>query len=114
MPVIKLTLSEESYQKLLIMAGENSVQDYIRAVVFETPNIFTPEEDVRRVVEGDYDGKEFSLPDLYADQWPSERGMTGVFGKHFFRYISNHPELGIRFKDMGPYGRRAVYTYRKG
>ena len=35
MPVIKLTLSEESYQKLLIMAGENSVQDYIRAVVFE-------------------------------------------------------------------------------
>ena len=68
MPVIKLTLSEESYQKLLIMAGENSVQDYIRAVVFETPNIFTPEEAVRRVVEGDYDGKEFSLPDLYADQ----------------------------------------------
>ena len=54
MPVIKLTLSEESYQKLLIMAGENSVQDYIRAVVFETPNIFTPEEAVRRVVEGDY------------------------------------------------------------
>ena len=45
--------------------------------------------------------------------WTITRGPAGAFGKTFFNYVCSNPELGIRFKDMGKYGRRAVYVYKK-
>lgn len=112
MPVVKLTLNEEYYQKLMDMAtSENkSMQDYIRDKIFNIQSIFTPEEAVRRIKNGAVDGlSEFTLPDVYGDDWTIERGPAGVFGKTFYKYTVNNPELGIKFLNMGKYGRRATY-----
>lgn len=114
MPVVKLTLNDEYYQILKDMAdAENkSMQDYIRDKIFNLNTIFTPEEAVRRIQEGSFtDPEGFTLPDVYGDDWTIERGPAGVFGKKFYNYITDNPDLGIKFKDMGKYGRRAVYVY---
>jgi hypothetical protein len=116
MPVVKLTLNDEYYLKLKEMADADnkSMQDYIRDKIFNISTIFTPEEAVRRIQNGDFENFEgFELPDVYGDDWTIERGPAGVFGKKFYNYITDNPDLGIRFKDMGKYGRRAVYTYKK-
>ena len=116
MAVVKLTLNDEYYQRLKEMAdAENkSIQDYIRDKIFNLSTIFTPEEAIRRIKNGNFESSEgFTLPDVYGDDWTIERGLAGVFGKKFYNYVKKKPELGIRFKDMGKYGRRAVYTYSK-
>lgn len=112
MAVLKLTLSDEYYEKLQEMARNEhkSMQDYIRDKIFGIETIFTPEEAVRRIKEGNYEiGSEFTLPDVYGDDWTIERGPAGVFGKKFYNYTIENPDLGIRFVNMGKYGRRAVY-----
>jgi len=111
MPVVKFTLDEEYYKKLEKMAKDKnqSIQDYIRNTLFKINTIFTPEEAVRRIQQGDFKDKEFTLPDVYADEWTIERGLAGVFGKNFYNYIEDNPDLGIRFVNMGKYGRRATY-----
>ena len=55
----------------------------------------------------------FELPDVYGDEWTIARGPAGVFGKQFYNHIVDNPDLGIRFKNMGKYGRRAVYTFER-
>ena len=117
MAVVKLTLNDEYYQMLKDMADEEnkSVQDYIRDKIFNLNSIFTPEEAVRRIQAGDFTNSDgFTLPDVYDIDWTIERGPAGVFGKKFFNYVNDNPDLGIRFKDMGKYGRRAVYVYKGG
>ncbi len=117
--IVKLTLSKEAYDELDALAkGRNqSIQDYIRSKVFgET--IFTVDEAVKRIQEGQFDVLSlypdgWELPDVYGDDWTIPRGAAGVFGKNFYTFVEANPELGIKFKDMGKYGRRAVYTYRK-
>lgn len=119
MPVVKLTLDEESYQELKRLAEENnqSIQDYIRSKIFGS-SIFTVDEAVKRIQAGHFDDPKlypdgFELPDVYGDDWTIPRGPAGVFGKNFYNYVISNPHLGIKFKDMGKYGRRAVYTYKK-
>ena len=117
MPIVKLSLSKESYEELQKLAGNQSVQDYIRSKVFGS-SIFTVDEAVKRIQEGQFDDPNlypdgFELPDVYGDAWTIPRGPAGAFGKTFFNYVCSNPELGIRFKDMGKYGRRAVYVYKK-
>jgi len=119
MPVVKLTLNEKSYQELQRLAEEDhqSMQDYIRCKIFGN-SIFTVDEAVRRVQAGNFDNTElypdgFELPDVYGNDWTIPRGPAGVFGKNFFNHVEANQELGIKFKDMGKYGRRAVYTYER-
>ena len=119
MPVVKLTLNDESYQELqrLAEANNQSVQDYIRSKIFGN-TIFTVDEAIQRIQTGNFDDATlypdgFELPDVYGDEWTIPRGPAGVFGKNFYNYVVDHPEFGIKFKDMGKYGRRAVYTYNK-
>lgn len=114
MPTIRFSLNEEYYQKLQQMAeGENlSIPDYIRNTLFQINTIFTPEEAVKRIQQGDFKDKEFTLPDVYADEWTIERGPAGVFGKNFYNYIQDNPDLGIEFVNMGKYGRRATYKMK--
>lgn len=116
MSVVKLTLNEEHYQMLKEMAeNENkSMQDYIKEKIFNINTIFTPEKAIERIKNGNFTGPDgFTLPEVYGDEWTIERGDAGVFGRKFNNYITNNPDLGIRFKGMGKYGRRAVYTYKE-
>lgn len=46
MPIVKLSLSKESYEELQKLAGNQSVQDYIRSKVFGS-SIFTVDEAVK-------------------------------------------------------------------
>lgn len=113
MPTIKFSLNDE-YFKTLGKAAEDkgmTIQDYIRYKLFDLNTIFTVEEAVRRVQTGNYKDKTFSLPDLYGDSWTLERGMAGVFGKNFYKYISKHKELGIKAQGYDKKTRREIYTY---
>lgn len=113
MPIIKLTLDEEHYKKLLELANNvnKSPQEYIKDLVFNEKSIFVPEEAVRRAHEKFPNGVSFSIPDLYSEEeWSTiGRGTAGVFGKRFYRYITSNKEAKINFVDMGKYGRRAEY-----
>lgn len=119
MPVVKLTLNDEHYQEIKRLAEEKnqSIQDYIRSKIFGN-SIFTVDEAIKRVQTGNFDDPElypngFELPDVYGDDWTIPRGPAGVFGKNFYNYVEDNPDLGIKFKDMGKYGRRAVYIYER-
>jgi len=112
MPTIRFTVNNENYEDLEKRAQKAnlSMQDYIRKVLFEIDTIFTPEEAIKRVKNGAVDGlSEFTLPDIYGDEWTIERGPAGVFGKAFYNYIQENIDLGIVFVNMGKYGRRATY-----
>lgn len=117
--IVKLTLSKEAYDELDALAKENhqSIQDYIRSKVFGE-SIFTVDEAVKRILAGDFDNPAlypdgFELPDVYGDDWTIPRGQAGVFGKNFFKFVQNNQHLGIKFKDMGKYGRRATYILER-
>ena len=102
------------FRAILEEAAENkgvTIQDYIRYKLFDLNTIFSVEEAVCRIQNGDYKGKIFTLPDVYGDQWTLERGMAGVFGKNFYIYVTNHTELGIRAKGYDKKVRREIYTY---
>ena len=112
MPTIKFSLNDDYFHKLEETAENKgmTIQDYIRYKLFDLNTIFTVEEAVRRVKNGDYKDKFFTLPDVYGDQWTLERGIAGVFGKRFYNYITEHTELGIRAKGYDKKVRREIYT----
>ena len=109
MPVVKLTFSEEHYKELKKRAGSLSLQDYIRGILFDEPTIFTPEEAITRAKEKFMPGAEFSLPEVYAENWTLDRGPAGAFGKQFYNYLLENDNTGIAFVGMDKYGRRAMY-----
>lgn len=121
MPTIRFDLNEEYKAKLEDAANamHMKLQDYIRYKLFDLKTIFTADEAVKRIQNGDFDDTAkypdgFTLPDVYGDEWTIERGPAGVFGKAFFNYITqDHPDLGIKFKDMGKNGRLAHYTFKR-
>ena len=74
----------------------------------------TVDEAVRRIKEGNWENIEFTLPDVYGDDWTMSReDGAGALGKYFFNHITEHPELGIKFVPDRLIKRRAVYTYKK-
>lgn len=77
--------------------------------------VFTVEEAVERIKNGDFDDAAlypdgFELPDVYGDDWTIKTG-AGAFGRKFFNYVADNPDLGIRYIGKGP--RRARYKYHK-
>ena len=91
-----------------------NIQDYIRFKLFNERTIFTVDEAVRRIKEGNWKNIEFPLPDVYGDDWTMSReDGAGALGKYFFNHITEHPELGIKFVPDRLIKRRAVYTYKK-
>ena len=113
MPVIKISVSDETYQKLSDMAKEEgiSIQDLIRnRVLGEETTVFTPADAVKRVF-AEYDVDDlFTLPELYGDEWSvMKRGIAGVFGKQFFHYVADTCPEKIMFVGMTNRGRHAQY-----
>lgn len=116
MPTVRFALNDEYYTRLENDAqnAHMNIQDYIRFKLFNETTIFTVDEAVRRIIEGNFENIEFTLPDVFGDDWTVGReDGAGALGKHFFNYITNHPEIGIRFMPDRLIKRRAVYTYRK-
>ncbi|EJT6613107.1 DUF1413 domain-containing protein [Clostridium perfringens] len=114
MPIIKLSLSDESFKKLQEMAQDKkmSIQDYIRDRLFIETSIFTPAEAVDRALNKYSNGDCFTLPELYGVDWTIERGVAGVFGKRFFNYIESGGSDKIEFVGMTNYGRHAQYRMK--
>lgn len=116
MATYRFDLNKEYSEKLENLAAEKhmNVQDFIRFKIFNETTIFTVDEAVKRIQNGEFENTEFTLPDVYGEgEWTIERGPAGVFGKNFYNHITNHPELGIRFAPNRTIKRRAVYTYKK-
>lgn len=116
MATYRFDLNKDYSEKLENLATEKhmSVQDFIRFKIFNETTIFTVDEAVKRIQNGEFENTEFTLPDVYGEEeWTIERGPAGVFGKNFYNHITNHPDLGIRFVPDRTIKRRAVYTYKK-
>lgn len=117
MATFRFDLNEE-YGKKLEEAAEKkrmSIQEYIRYRLFDEVTIFSVDEVINRIQSGDFEGKEFSIPDVFTDEeWSQiDRGNAGVLGRNFYNYIKVNKDLGIRFVPDKQIKRRAVYTYKK-
>lgn len=116
MPTVRFALNDEYYHRLENNAqnANMNIQDYIRFRLFNEITIFTVEEAVRRIRDGNFEDTEFTLPDVYGDNWTMSReDGAGALEKHFYNYITEHPELGIHFIPDRTIKRRAVYTYNR-
>lgn len=116
MPTVRFALNDEYYTRLERDAQNAcmNIQDYIRFKLFNEITIFTVDEAIKRIKNGNFEDTEFTLPDVYGDEWTMSReDGAGALGKYFYNYISEHPELGIRFVPDKTIKRRAVYTLVK-
>lgn len=116
MATFRFDLNEEYGERLKrdAIAHHMSIQDYIRFKLFNVTTIFTVEEVVKRIQNGNFENKEFTLPDAYTDEeWTIGRGPAGVLGKQFYNYVIDNPELGIHYVPNRTIKRRAVYIYKK-
>jgi len=117
MATFRFDLNQEYGERLVAEAAKKrmSIQEYIRYKLFGELTIFTVDEIINRIQDGDYTNKEFTVPDVFTeDEWALiDRGNAGVLGKNFYNYITEHPELGIRYVTNRTIKRRAVYIYEK-
>jgi len=120
MPTVRFDLSSEYLQRLEALAAHEhmAIQEYIRYKLFDERPSLSVDDAIARICDGRFNASlypdGFTLMDVYGDEWNSDRGTSGVTGRRFFQYVISHPELGIKFKDMGKNGRKAHYTYEGG
>ena len=117
MATFRFDLNQEYSDRLKADAAAKrmSIQEYIRYKLFSEKTIFSVDEVIKRILAGDFEDREFTVPDAYTDEeWSQiDRGNAGVLGKNFYNHIVDHPELGIRFVPNRTIKRRAVYIYKK-
>ena len=116
MPTVRFALNDEYYERLEKDAAEAhmNIQNYIRLKLFNERTIFTVEEAVRRIQNGYFENREFTLPDAYGYDWTMSReDGAGSLGKYFNAYILEHPEFGITYIPDKTIKRRAVYTFKR-
>lgn len=117
MATFRFDLNQEYSKRLENEAAKKrmNIQEYIRYKLFGEVTIFSVDEVINRIQAGDYENKEFTVPDVYTDEeWSQiDKGNAGVLGKNFYNHITKHPELGIRFVPDHTIKRRAVYIYNK-
>ncbi|MBP1578957.1 MAG: DUF1413 domain-containing protein [Oscillospiraceae bacterium] len=117
MATFRFDLNEEYSERLKndASARRMNIQEYIRFKLFGEVTIFSVDEVVRRVMKTEFKEKNkvFCVPDAYSkEEWSQiDRGNAGVLGKNFYIYITEHPELGIRFIPNCTIKRRASYTF---
>ena len=117
MATFRFDLNKEYSKKLEDAAADKrmSIQEYIRYKLFGEITIFSVDEVIKRIQNGDLVGKEFTIPDVFTDEeWSQiDRGNAGVLGKNFYNYTKENPGLEIEFVPDKQIKRRAVYTYKK-
>ncbi len=113
MPVIKISVSDQAYEKLSNMAKKDgiSIQDLIRnKVLGDETTIFTPADAVNRALVKYDVGDCFTIPELYAEEWAvMKRGVAGVFGKQFNIYVEENCPEKIMLVGKTNYDRHAQY-----
>lgn len=106
---IKITVSDDNYNNLVARAGANSLQDYIRSVLFPGQITITPLDAVQRALQKYQKGELFSVPEIYGDEWNLPNGMAGQFGRKFFNLVSQEYQTQIKFTGNYNSKRHAVY-----
>lgn len=117
MTTFRFDLNQEYSERLKADAKAKSmhIQEYIRYKLFGKVTIFSVDEVINRIQAGDFENREFTVPDVYTDaEWSQiDKGNAGVLGNNFRKHITEHPELGIHFIPNRTIKRRAVYYYVK-
>ena len=106
---IKISVSDDNYNDLVSRAGSDSLQDYIRSVLFPGQITITPQDAVQRALQKYQKGDLFSVPEIYGDQWNLPNGMAGQFGRKFFNLITEEYQTQIRFTGNYNAKKHAVY-----
>lgn len=113
MPIIKISVDEQTYALLSSMAKEKgvSIQDLIRnKMLGQQTTEFIPATAVQRVFLKYNIGDLFTIPELFGEEWlVMKRGFAGVFGKQFFNYVAENFSDKIQFVGMTNRGRHAQY-----
>lgn len=106
---IKVTVSDDNYEDLVQRAGANSLQDYIRNVLFPGQITITPLDAVQRALQKYQKGDLFSVPEIYGEHWDLPNGMAGQLGRKFFNLVTEEYQTQIRFTGNYNSKKQAVY-----
>ena len=107
---IKFTLSDENYKELVERAGNQSIQDYIRSVLFpDQTNPITPEIAISKALSKYNKGDTFSVPEIFGDEWTLTNGSAGVFGRRFCKLVESEYSDKIRFTETFNRKGHAIY-----
>lgn len=97
---IKFTVSDENYNALRERAGSQTLQDYIRTVLFpEQASPITPEMAVSKALAKYTKGERFTVTEIFGDDWNLANGYAGVFGRNFFKLVKSDFSDKIRFTE---------------
>ncbi|RHP49186.1 DUF1413 domain-containing protein [Clostridium sp. AF32-12BH] len=106
---IKITVSDDNYDDLVRRAGANSLQDFIRSILFPGQITITPPDAVQRALQKYKKGELFSVPEIYGEDWNLPNGMAGQFGRKFFNLVTEEYQTKIRFTGNYNSKKHAVY-----
>ena len=106
---VKFTVSDENYKELLERAGDSTLQDYLRSVLFPGQITITPLDAVQRALQKYQKGDLFSVPEIYGEEWNLPNGMAGQFGKRFYQLVTEEYQTKIRFTGNFNKKKHAVY-----
>lgn len=106
---IKFSISDENYEALVTAAGENSLQDYIRSILFPNQISISPAEAIQRALRQFKKGETFSVPNIYGEEWNLPNGVAGQFGRKFFNLVNTEYSTQIRFTGNFNNKKHAVY-----
>ena len=106
---VKFTVSDENYKELLERAGDSTLQDYLRSVLFPGQITITPLDAVQRALQKYQKGDLFSVPEIYGEEWNLPNGMAGQFGKRFYQLVKEEYQTKIRFTGNFNKKKHAVY-----
>lgn len=106
---IKITVSDENADILKERAGNQSIQDYIRSVLFPGQISIAPMDAINKALANYQPGDTFSVPEIFGDAWDLPNGMAGQFGRKFFDLVSTEYSTQIRFTGNFNTKRHAVY-----
>lgn len=113
--ILKITLSDENYAGLIKRAKEAdmNLNDFILQTLCpetETKIGITPQFAVALVLSTRSRGDRFTLPELFGDQWNNiPKGYSGVFGRQFYKLITEEHSDEIRFTESYNKKRQAIY-----
>lgn len=106
---IKFTISDENARELEERAGNQSIQDYIRSILFPDQITITPMDAVNRALANYQTGDTFTVPEIFGEAWNLPNGMAGQFGRKFYNLVSTDYSTQIRFTGGYNTKRHAVY-----